>query len=125
MILEKQHPTLFPSVEKMAQQIQSLTRQQKARLLQLVPDLQTIQPEEAEIPDEQLELIAYFDCEMETLPGRHMQDDDIFIAGLTITEFSVLPEREKARLWKEEHLDVEQELGYHEQEIRSDAVPAR
>jgi hypothetical protein len=40
--IEQTAPNIFSPVEKMAQQLQSFTRQQKARLLQLVPELRTI-----------------------------------------------------------------------------------
>ena len=126
MLSKQEYPTnLFAPVEKVAQLIQNFTRQQKVRLLQLVPELQTIQAEETVIPREQLELIAYFEREMDALPeGRRMQDDDMFMAGLTVAEFFALPDESRARLWDKEHFEVEQELGYYEQEVRPDALPA-
>lgn len=124
--IQQTAPNIFAPVEKMAQQLQSFTRQQKARLLQLVPELRTIEPEEAVIPPEQLQLIAYFEREMNALSeGRRMQDDDMFMAGLTVAEYFALPDSEQARLWEEEHLEVERELGYYEQEVQPDALPAR
>ena len=124
--IEQTAPNIFAPVEKMAQQLQSFTRQQKARLLQLVPDLRTIQPEEAEIPAEQLELMAYFQKKLDALPERRpMQDDDIFLFDVTVGEFFSLPEPKKARLWEEAHIEAERELGHREQEVRPDAIPAR
>jgi len=123
--IQQTAPNIFAPVEKMAQQLQSFTRQQKARLLQLVPELRTIALINAEIPPKQLELIAYFEREMDALSeGRRMQDDDMFIAGLTVAEYFALPDSEQARLWEEEHLEVERELGYYEQEVQPDALPA-
>jgi len=125
--IEQTAPNIFAPVEKMAlHPLQSFTRQQKARLLQLVPELRTIALINAEIPAKQLELIAYFEREMDALSeGRRMQDDDMFIAGLTVAEYFALPDSEQARLWEEEHLEVERELGYEEIEVQPDALPAR
>ena len=51
MLSKQEYPTnLFAPVEKVAQLIHNFTRQQKVRLLQLVPELQTIQAEETVIP---------------------------------------------------------------------------
>jgi hypothetical protein len=50
---------------------------------------------------------------MDALPGRRMQDHDIFMAGLTVAEYFAL------------HLEIERELGHYEQEVRPDAIPAR
>ena len=121
-----EQPRLLIPIEKVAQLIRSLNRQQKARLLQLVPDLQTIRPEEVDIPAEQAELISYFHAKIENLPEqRPIQDDDIFLGNLTVAEFFSLPEMEQARLWQEAHIAAERELGNDEQPVRPDALPAR
>lgn len=113
-------------VVQVARLIHRFDRRQKAHLLQLVPELQTIRPEEADIPAEQAELMAYFRRKMEALPERRpMRDDDPFLGGLTVAEFFALPEAEQARIWDEAHAEAERELGSREQPVRSDAVPAR
>ena len=68
--IEQTAPNIFSPVEKMAQQLQSFTRQQKARLVQLVPELRTIQPfdelrappEEAVISPQQQQAQALANC---------------------------------------------------------------
>lgn len=118
--------SLSAPVEQVARLIRSFDRRQKARLLQLVPELQTIRPEEADIPAEQEELMAYFRRKLEALPERRpMRDDDRFLGGLTVAEFFALPEVEQARIWNEAHAEVERELGNCEQPVRPDALPAR
>ncbi|MFQ5858290.1 MAG: hypothetical protein ACE5LU_22020 [Anaerolineae bacterium] len=113
-------------VEQVARLIHRFDRRQKARLLQLVPELQTIRAEEADIPAEQAELMAYFRRKLEALPERRpMQDDDPFVGGLTVAEFFALSEEEQARIWDEAHAEAERELGSREQPVRPDAVPAR
>jgi len=41
---------------------------------------------------------------IETLPEYPpMQDDDLFLGGLTVGEFFALPEAEQDRIWEEAH----------------------
>lgn len=113
-------------IEQLARLIRSLDRQQKARLLQLVPELRSIRPEEADISPQQKELIAYFERKREKLPERRpMRDDDPFVGGLTVAEFFALPEEEQARIWNEAHAEAERQLSSHEQSVHPDALPAR
>ena len=112
-------------IEQMARLIKSLNRQQKIKLLQLVPELQTLQLEEVELPDEQIELVRYFQEKMEeAMPPHFMQQDDIFLAGLTVAEFFALPEAKQAAIWEETHLAAEQALKKLEYPVSSDALPA-
>lgn len=112
--IEQSAPNIFSPVETLCvalHPLQSFTRQQKARLLQLVPDLRTIQPEEAVISPEQRQLMAYFQKKLDALPERHpMQDDDIFLSDVTVGEFFALPEPERSRLWEEAHIEAEREF---------------
>jgi hypothetical protein len=79
---------------------------------------------QAVIPPEQRQLMAYFQKKLDALPERRpMQDDDIFLSDVTVGDFFSLPEQEKARLWEEAHIEAERELGYREQEVRPDAIP--
>jgi hypothetical protein len=113
-------------IDKIARLIQNFDRQQKAKLLQLVPELQTIRPEEADIPAEQLELLDYFQAKLEALPElKPLQDDDIFLGEMTVAEFFNLPEAEQDRLWQEAHQSAEHELDNDEHPVRSNALPAR
>ncbi len=91
-------------VEQVARLVHSFDRQQKVRLLQLVPELQTIRPEEIGISPEQTELMAYLNRKLDTLPERRpMQDNDPFLGGLTVAEFFALPENQQARVWDQAH----------------------
>jgi hypothetical protein len=113
-------------IDKIARLIRNFDRQQKAKLLQLVPELQTIRPEEADIPTEQIELMDYFQAKIEALPvQKPLQDDDLFLGEMTVAEFFDLPEAGQDRLWQEAHQAVEHELDNDEHPIRSDALPAR
>ena len=112
-------------IEQMARLIKSLNRQQKIKLLQHVPELQTLQLEEVELPDEQIELVRYFQEKVEeATPPHFMQQDDIFLAGLTVAEFFALPEAKQAAIWEETHLAAEQALKKLEYPVSSDALPA-
>jgi len=122
----EQTVSLSVSVEQVARLIYSFDRRQKARLLQLVPELRTIRPEEADVPAGQEALLAHFDQKFDTLPEhRPLQDDDPFLGGLTVAEFFALPEAEQARIWNQAHLEAERELEGYEQPVRDDALPAR
>jgi hypothetical protein len=124
--ISERKDNLAVPLERIAWLLQSLSRRQKALLLQLVPELQIIRPEEADLPAEQTDLFAYFQRKIEALPSpRAMQENDIFLGGLTVAQFFALPEPEQARLWQEAHQAVEQELGRYEHPVRPDALPAR
>lgn len=124
---EKREPNrLTPTVEKIARLIKLFDTHQKAKLLRLVPELQWIQPETIEIPKEQGELLAHFYNKIDTLSeARPMQDDDIFLNGLTVAEFFALPEAEQDRLWHEAHAASERELTHQERMGELDALLAR
>lgn len=125
-LAEHQSINLLEPVEQVAKQIEQFTRQQKARLLQLVPDLQTIRPDEAQVSPQQLELMAYFQKKLDALPERRPRKDDaIFIDDITTGEFFTLPESERAQLWEKAHREAENALKSDEREVRSDAIPAR
>lgn len=114
----------FPvPVEQMARLIQRLDRREKARLIRLLPELQTIRPEEADLSAEQETLLAYFDRKRERLTGhRPLREDDTFVGGLTVAEFFGLPERDQKRIWDQAHENAEQVVG--ERQVREDALPA-
>jgi hypothetical protein len=117
-------PTITVPVEQVARLIRSFDRRQKVRLLQLVPELCTIQPGETGIPAEQEELMAYFERKFDALPERRpMRDDDLFLDGLTVAEFFALPEAKQAHIWSQAHIEAERELGNYEQP--DDAVTLR
>jgi hypothetical protein len=92
----------------------------------LVPELQTIRPEEAEISAGQNELLAYFDAKIATLSeARPLRDSDPFLGGLTVAEFFAAPETEQSRIWDAAHAEALQVLAAYEHPIQSQALPAR
>ncbi|HOU14193.1 MAG TPA: hypothetical protein PKZ84_13865 [Anaerolineae bacterium] len=113
-------------VEQLARLIRRLDRRQKAALLRLVPELQTIRPDELAIPAEQNDLLAYFDAKIATPSEvRPLRDSDPFLGGLTVAEFFAAPEAEQARIWDTAHTESLQTLNDYEHPIRPDAVSAR
>lgn len=112
-------------VEQVARLVHRFDRRQKAHLLRLVPELQTIRPEEADISVEQEKLLAHFDRKLDALPERRpLRDDDPFVGELTVAEFFALPEGEQAQVWNQAHADIERELENYEQPVLSNALPA-
>ncbi len=113
-------------VEQVARLIQGFNRREKARLVQLVPELRTIRPEEANLPAVQEELMTYFDSRMARHPElRPMQDGDSFLGGLTVAAFFALPEAEQDHVWSRAHNEAERAVGDYEQPVREDALSAR
>ena len=112
-------------VEQVARLIQGFSRQQKIRLLQLVPDLQALSVKNADIPEEQIKLMAYFQAKMEKLPQRTpLQADDIFVGDLTVAEFFALPEQDQDRVWQEAHRQYETYAVDDERPVQVDALPS-
>lgn len=113
-------------VEQVARLIRTFNHQQITQLIELVPELRTVQLQKTAEVTEQSELIAYFDRQLETLQEYPpLQDEAPFLAGLTVAEFFALPEAEQNRIWAEAHLEAERNLGNREQHVRPDALPAR
>ena len=121
----------MPTVEEIAGWVRRLDRQQQARLLRLVPELETVKTEKTSETAAPLEsdveaALSYFREAMASFSdARPMQDDDPFIGGLTVGEFFALPEAEQEHLWNEAHLQAEKELGQREFPVRPDAMPPR
>jgi hypothetical protein len=117
--------TLTIPVEKIARLIRTLDAQQKAILVQLVPELQSLQVDTTTAGGEQTKLLAYFEDKMSSKSGvKPLRSEDLFISGLTAAEFFALPEEEQDRIWNELHWRAEQELTVQEHAIQIDAVPA-
>jgi hypothetical protein len=124
MAYSKMKPTSDTSlVEQVARLIRTFNPVEMVQLLELVPQLQTVQ---SHISTAQVELIAYFDPQLEALSEYPpMQDDDPFIGGLTVKEFFALSEEEQDRIWNEAYIEAERKLESKEQPVQSDALPAR
>lgn len=115
-----------PLVNQVARLIRTFNREQIIRLVELVPELQTIHSKKLPISSEQAELADYFDRQFENLTAYPpMQDDDPFVGGLTVAEFFALPEVDQDRIWSEAHLEAEDRIGDQEQDVQPDALPAR
>ena len=124
-IIERAASNVAP-VEQVARLIQRFDRREKARLLQLVPELRIIRSEGANLPAVQEELMTYFDGRLTRHPElRPMQDGDLFLGGLTVAAFFPLPAVEQDRVWSQAHAEAERELGAYEHPVREDALPAR
>jgi len=118
--------TLTVPLEQIARLIRRLDRRQKALLLRMVPELQTIPPEEVEILAEQTALLAYFDVRFAALSeARPLRDNDPFLGGLTVAEFFAAPEMEQARIWEQAHAEAVRALATYEHPVRANALPAR
>lgn len=114
---------LSVSIEKIAYLIKSLNQTQKNQLLQLVPELKTLPTEETDISEEQAELMAYFRNKSDDLAvSRPLQDDDKFLADLTVREFFTLSEKEQTQLWKDAHQKYDHNTVADERSIHTDAL---
>jgi hypothetical protein len=113
-------------VEQVARLIRTFDHQQMIQLIELVPELQTIQSSQSLEETDQAGLIAYFDhrlTSLQTYPP--LQDDSPFLAGLTAGEFFALPEPEQDRLWAEAHQEAERQLNHPEKQVQPDELPTR
>jgi len=112
-------------VEQVARLIQGFNQEQKILLLQLVPELQALSVLKADIPEEQVNLMAYFQAKMEALPQRTpLQADDIFVGDLTVAEFFALPEQDQERVWQDAHRQYETYAVDDERPVQVDALPS-
>ena len=116
---------LSSPVEQVARLIQSFSQEQKILLLQLVPELQALSIPNADIPEEQANLMAYFQAKMEKLPQRTpLQADDIFVGDLAVADFFALPEQDQDRVWQEAHRQYETYAVDDERPVQVDALPS-
>ncbi len=107
-------------VQQVARLIRTFDQQQIHQLFELVPEIR-----EAKISDKQAELMAYFQVKVEASPTQKpLQDDDIFIGGLTVAEFFALPEYEQDRVWQQAHRQYETYSVDKEQPVQADAIPS-
>lgn len=122
-----------PSVKEVADIIRRMSREERAELVRLVPDLQGVEaPEEKPVPAkkwDEAELRAYFLKKMEELGEGlpSLKEDEPFLGGLTVREYLELSDEEDKALWDRLYTEVEKEIEeYEEREVRPDAVvPAR
>lgn len=108
-------------IEQVAALIRRMTPEERALLVDLVPELR----HGTSLAEGQRDLMSYFAAKLEAFPSAPlMRDEDPFIGGLSVREFFALPEKEQARVWDEAHARAEEELGSRERHVRPDALPA-
>ncbi len=115
-------------IEQVARLIRRFDRREKAQLIQLVPELRTIRPEEARLRVSviQEELMTYFEAKSERNPELSpMQDEDPFIGGLTVAAFFALSDSEQAHVWDQAYAEAERESVNYAHFIREDALSSR
>jgi hypothetical protein len=113
-------------VRQIARLIRKFNEEQVSLLLELAPNLQSARDRKKTISAEQTDLAGYYDSQLEALTEYPpMQDDDMFVGGLTVGEFFALPEPEQDRIWHKAHLETAEILKDYEHPIQPDALPAR
>lgn len=111
-------------LEKVAQFIRRLSRQEQRQLLALVPELRDLSLADAPLAAEQRELMAYFVQQLD--PDEPLLDDHApFLQGLTVAEFFQLDPVAQDHLWAAAHEEAAAIYADHEQPVRADALPAR
>lgn len=106
--------------EQVARVVRRMTVTQRARLLELAPQLRRDVAVSAE------SVVDYFERRMsEVLPDVSSDDSAPFLGECTLEQFCRLPEDEQVRLWDQAHAQAEKELGDNEYPVRPDAVLAR
>ncbi len=107
-------------VEQVARVVQQMTATQRARLLELAPQLRR------DVAAGTESIVDYFERRMsEVLPDVSSDDSAPFLGKYTLEQFCRLPEDEQVKLWNQAHAQAEKELGDREYPVRPDAVPAR
>jgi hypothetical protein len=73
---------------------------------------------------DQASLIAYFNRRLESLQAYPpLEDDSLFLAGLTVAEFFALPESDQDRIWAEAHRKAERRLNHRQKQVHT--LPTR
>ncbi len=110
-------------VERVAIIVRQMTVTQRARLLELAPELQHDALVGDQVGDESV--VNYFERRMsEVLSDTSSDDSALFLGEYTLEQFCRLPEDEQVRLWDQAHARAEKELGNREFPVRPDAVSA-
>lgn len=113
------------TIEQVAVVVRNMSRKDRQRLLELVPELREApnplpfaQVAQDETPVEQLrrEVLAALD-------GQSLAPDELFLDDLTVGDYLDLPDAERARLWDTWTANIGQL--WEEVDVRADALPAR
>jgi hypothetical protein len=111
-------------VKKIAKVLQLFTPEELAQLVDLVPQLQEVEP----IRDVEESAAEYFRRELlARRGGKPPAPDEPFIGGLTYGEYLALSEEEEAAFWDKLFTEEAMEIDdFEEHDVRADArVPAR
>jgi hypothetical protein len=111
------YSTLDPTVEELATAIRSLSRDQIAHLVSLVPDLKIAQSRRA-VLDRMRQRIRVHKQTTSLPPSGQ------FIGGLTLDQYLALSDRERDQIWGRLFSQVEQETKHRGHPIKRDALPA-
>ena len=116
--------TLPVSLEQVAAVIKRMRPQDRQQLLAMVPELVTDAIKQKKLLDDAEQAVEQLKQELlAELDGQLLSADEPFLEGFTLGQYLDLPEEERSKLWDEwrgiELEDIE------EQEVRSDALPAR
>lgn len=113
------------TIEQVAVVVRNMSRKDRQRLLELVPELReapnllpSMQTAQDQIPVEQLrrEVLAALD-------GQSLAADEPFLDNLTVGDYLDLPDSERAHLWGRWTADAD--LSWEEVDVRADALLAR
>ncbi|MCP4353982.1 MAG: hypothetical protein GY795_51710 [Desulfobacterales bacterium] len=113
------------SVEQIAAVIRQMTRDDRQRLISLVPDLrQTAQHPPSRTPDQALTSVEHLRKKvMAALNNQPLQPDEPFLGNLTLSQYNALPDDEKSGLW--DKWEAETDLAeFEEKEVDSGALSA-
>jgi hypothetical protein len=111
-------------VKKIAKVLQLFTPEELAQLVDLVPQLQEVEP----IRDVEESAAEYFRRELlARRGGKPPAPDEPFIGGLTYGEYLALSEEEEAAFWDKLFTEEAMEIDdFEEHDVRADArVPGR
>ena len=113
------------TIEQVAAVVRNISRKERQRLLELVPELRetpntpaSLQAAQDQAPVEQLrqEILAALD-------GRFLAPDEPFLDAMTLGDYLDLPDAERTRLW--DRWERDRVVSWEEVDVRADALPAR
>ena len=113
------------TIEQVAAAVRHMSRDEKQRLLELVPELQetTSRPLSRSLLTDQSVVEALRQEIVAALDGRLLTPDDPFLDNLTLGDYLDLPDADRARLW--DKLAADKAVSWGEVDVHADALPAR
>lgn len=113
------------TIEQVAVVVRNMSRKDRQRLLELVPDLWETPTtllsaqsakDQTSVEPLRLEILVALD-------GQLLAPDEPFLDDLTVSDYLNLPDAKRAHLWDRWTADVD--LSWEEVDVRTDALPAR